>query len=78
MEKIKEMPEQKFKSYEENMKSYLVANNEILCKKINEPIGKLDDLQTSVKHSDEVDRNVSHINWFFRNRAKTKTIIYSK
>ena len=55
MEKIKEMPEQKFKSYEENMKSYLVANNEILCKKINEPIDKLDDLQTSVKHSDEVD-----------------------
>ena len=30
MEKIEEMLEQKFKSYEENIKSYLAANNELL------------------------------------------------
>ena len=55
MEKIKEMPKQKFKSYQENMKSCLAANNESLCKKINELNGKLDDLQTSLEHSDEVN-----------------------
>ena len=36
MEKIEEMLEQKFKSYEENIKSYLAANNELLSKRINE------------------------------------------
>ena len=35
MEKIEEMLEQKFKSYEENIKSYLPANNELLSKRIN-------------------------------------------
>ena len=78
MEKIEEMLEQKFKSYEENIKSYLAANNELLSKRINELNGKLNDLQASIEHSDEVklekfkaiDRDVSHINGTFRNHAK--------
>ena len=40
MEKIEEMLEQKFKSYEENIKSYLAANNELLSKRINELNGQ--------------------------------------
>ena len=32
MEKIEEIPQQQFKSYEENIKSYLAANNELLSK----------------------------------------------
>ena len=36
MEKIEEVLEQKFKSYEGNINSYLAANNELLSKKINE------------------------------------------
>ena len=55
MEKIEEMLEQKFKSYEENIKSYLAANNELLSKRINELNGKLNDLQASIEHSDEVN-----------------------
>ena len=54
MEKIEEMLEQKVKSYEENTKSYLAANNELISKIINKLNGKLTDLQASVKHSDEV------------------------
>ena len=73
MEKIEEMLEQKFKSYEENIKSYLAANNELLSKRINELNGKLNDLQATIEHSDEVnlekfkaiDRDVSHINGTF-------------
>ena len=53
MEKIEEMLEQKFKSYEENIKSYLAANSELLSKRINELNGKLNDLQASIEHSDE-------------------------
>ena len=55
MEKIEEMLEQKFKSYEENIKSYLAANNELLNKRINELNGKLNDLQASIEHCDEVN-----------------------
>ena len=66
MEKIEEMLEQKF-----NTKSYLAINNELLSKKINEINGKLNVLQASIEHSDEVnlekfkaiDRDVSHIKW---------------
>ena len=84
MEKIEEMLEQKFKSYEENIKSYLAANNELLSKRINELNGKVNDFQASIEHSDEVnlekfkaiDRDVSHINGTFRNHAKTQTINY--
>ena len=36
MEKIEEMLEQNFKLYEENIKSYLAANNELLSKRIND------------------------------------------
>ena len=72
------MLEQKFKSYEENIKSYLAANNELLSKRINELNGKLNDLQASIEHSDEVnlekfkaiDRDLSHINRTFRNHEK--------
>ena len=78
MEKIEEMLEQMFKSYEENIKSYLAANNELLSKRINELNGKLNDSQASVEHSDEVNletfkaiyRDVSHINRTFQNHAK--------
>ena len=55
MEKIEEMLEQKFKSYEENIKSYLAGNNELLSKRINELNGKLIDLQASIEHSDQVN-----------------------
>ena len=73
MEKIEEMLEQKFKSYEENIKSYLASNSELLSKRINELNGKLSDLQASIEHSDEpdlekfkaIDRDVSHINGTF-------------
>ena len=41
MEKIEEMLEEKVKSYEENIKSYLKANNKLLSKRINELNGKL-------------------------------------
>ena len=72
------MLEQKLKSYEENIKSYLAANNELLNKRINELNGKLNDLQVSLEHSGEVnlekfkaiDRDVSHINETFRIHAK--------
>ena len=50
MEKVEEMLEQKFKSYEEKLKSCLGINNEILSKRINEVNGKLDDLQASIEH----------------------------
>ena len=46
--KIEKMLEQKFKSYEENTKSYLAANNELLSQRINELTGKLNDLQASI------------------------------
>ena len=49
------MLEQKFKSYEENTKSYLVGNNELLSKRINELNGKLIDLQASIEHPDQVN-----------------------
>ena len=78
MEKIEEMLEQKFKSYEKNIKSYLAASNEPLSKRTNQVNDKLSDLQASMEHSDEVnletfkaiDRDVSHINGTFRNHAK--------
>ena len=52
--------------------------NELLSKKINELNGKLNDLQASIEHSDEVNlekfkvivRYVSHISGTFRNHAK--------
>ena len=74
------MLDQKFKSYEENIKSYLAANNELLTKIINDLNGKLTDLQASVKHSDKVnlekfkglDGDVSHINGTFRIHAKKR------
>ena len=77
MKKIEEMLEQKFKSYEENISSYLAANDGLLRKRINELNFKLNDLQASIKNSDEVnletfkakDRDVSHINGTFRNYA---------
>ena len=43
MEKIEEMLEQKFESYEENIKSYLAANNELLSKRINKNYKLLND-----------------------------------
>ena len=55
MEKNEQMLEQKFKSYEENIKSYLAASNVLLSKRINELNGKLNDLQASIEHSDEVN-----------------------
>ena len=78
IEKIEEMLEQKFKSYEENIKSYLAANNELLSQRIDELSGKLTDLQASIEQSDKVnlekvkaiDRDMSHINPNFRNKAK--------
>ena len=78
MEKIEEMLEQKFKSYKENIKSYLAANNELLSKRINELKGKLNNLQANIEHSDEInlkifkaiDRDVSHINRTLRSHAK--------
>ena len=78
MEKIEEMLEQKFKSYEENIKSYLAVNNELLSKTINELNGKLKNLQAIIEHPDEVnlekfkaiDRDVNHINGTFRNHGK--------
>ena len=78
MEKIEEMLEQKFKSYEENIKRYLAANSQLLSKRINELNGKLSDLQASIEHFDEVnlekfkaiDRDVSHINGTFRSHAE--------
>ena len=36
MEKIEEILEKKFKSYEKRIKSYLAANNELLSKRLNE------------------------------------------
>ena len=86
VEKIEEMLEQKFKSYEENIKSYLAVNNELLSKRINEINGKLNDLQASVEHSDEfnletfkgIDRDVSHINGTFRNHAKNTDDQFTK
>ena len=44
MQRIEEMLEQKFKSYEGNIKTYLAANNELLTKRINESNGKLNNL----------------------------------
>ena len=78
MEKIEEMLQQKFKSYEENIKSYLAANNELFSRRLNELDGKLGGLQASMEHSDEVIlekfkaivRDVSHMNGTFRNHAK--------
>ena len=78
MEKIEEILEKKFKSYEKRRKSYLAANNELLSKRLNEVNGKLNDLQVSIEHSDEVnlekfkatDRDASHINGIFRKHAK--------
>ena len=78
MEKIEEILEKKFKSYEKRRKSYLAANNELLSKRLNEVNGKLNDLQVSIEHSDKVnlekfkatDRDASHINGIFRNHAK--------
>ena len=52
MKKIEEMLEQKFKSYEKNIKNYLAANNELLIKRINELNGKLIHLQASIERSD--------------------------
>ena len=82
MEKIEEMLKQKFKSYDENIKIYLAANNEFLSKRVNELNGKLNDFQASIEVNrekfKELDRNVSHINGTFENRAKTQTIIYTK
>ena len=57
----------------------MVANNGLLSKRINELNGKLNDLQSSIEHSYEVnlgkfkaiDRDVSHINGTFRNHAKS-------
>ena len=80
MEKIEEILEKKFKSYEKRIKSYLAANNELLSKRLNEVNGKLNDLQASIEHSDEVnlekfkaiDRDASHMNGIFRNHAKNK------
>ena len=78
MEKIEEILEKKFKSYEKRRKSYLAANNELLSKRLNEVNGKLNDLQVSIEHSDEVnlekfkatDRDASDINGIFRNHAR--------
>ena len=78
MEKIEEMLEQKFKSHEETIKSYLAADNELLSKKVNELNGKLNDLPASIEHTDKVnlenfkaiDRYLSHVNGTFRNHAK--------
>ena len=82
MEKIEEMLKQKFKSYDENIKIYLAANNEFLSKRVNELNGKLNDFQASIEVNwekfKELDRDVSHINGTFENRAKTQTIIYTK
>ena len=55
MEKIEEMPEQEIKSYEENIKSYPAANNELLSKRMNELNDKLNDLQASIEHSNKVN-----------------------
>ena len=52
MKKIEEMLEQKFKSYEKNIKNYLAANNELLIKRIDELNGKLIHLQASIERSD--------------------------
>ena len=41
--------------YQENIKSYLAANNQILSKRINKLNGKINDLQASIEHSDEVN-----------------------
>ena len=86
MEKIEEMLKQKFKSYDENIKIYLAANNQFLSKSVNELSGKLNDFQASIEHSHKVnrekfkalDRDASHIHGTFENRAKTQTIIYTK
>ena len=74
---MEEMLEQKFKSYKENIKSYLAAKNDLLSKKINELNDKLSNLQSSREYSDKknlqkfkaIDRNVSHINGTFQNHA---------
>ena len=84
IEKIEEMLEQKSKSYEENIKSYLAATNKLLSQRIDELNGKLTDFQVSIEQSGEVilekvkaiDRDMSHINANFKNEAKT--IIYTK
>ena len=55
MEKIEEMPEQEIKSYEENIKSYPAASNELLSKRMNELNDKLNDLQASIEHSNKVN-----------------------
>ena len=55
MEKIEEMLEQKFKSYEEKIKIHLAANNGLLSKRINELNGKVNDLQASIESYDEVN-----------------------
>ena len=59
-------------------KSYLAVNNELLSNRRNERNEKLNDLQASIEHYDEVnlekikaiDRDVSHINGTFWNHAK--------
>ena len=76
--KIEEMLEKKCESFEENIKRYLEANNELLSKRITELNGKLKNLQTSIEHFDKVNlemfkaihREVSHMNGTFGNHAK--------
>ena len=83
--KIEEMLEKKCESFEENIKRYLEANNELLSKRITELNGKLKNLQTSIEHFDKVNlemfkaihREVSHMNGTFGNHAKnTDTHLY--
>ena len=70
---MEEMLEQKLKSYEKNIKSYLAVKNELLSKRANELNEKLSDLQPSMEQSGEVnlekfkaiDRDASHINETF-------------
>ena len=76
--KSEEMLEKKCESYEENIKRYLEANNELLTKTITELNGKLNNLQTSTEHFDKVNlemfkaihREVSHMSGTFGNHAK--------
>ena len=77
-EKNEEMLEKKCESYEENIKRYLEANNELLSKRITELNGKLNNLQASIEHFDKfnlemfkaIHREVSHMNGTFGNHAK--------
>ena len=85
MEKNFKMLEKKFKSYKENISSYLAAKNEFFSKRINELNGKFNALWAGIEHSGKVklenlkaiDRDVSHINGTFWIHAKnTKTYFY--